>query len=85
MYEVIENVFFANHYIHLLCDSVNVNSASNHIWFVMFILTISDLFETELFTKYCSVSAATAYYMSNEHPACSAKQARAEFEKYFRS
>ena len=47
----------------------------------MFILTISDLFDTEIFTKYCSVGVATAYYMYSEHPAYSAKQARAGFEK----
>ena len=33
-------------------------------------------FDTKLFTKYGSVIVATAYYMSNEHPACSRAGAR---------
>ena len=53
------------------------NSASNGIWFVMFRYSVSDPFDTKLFTKYGSVSVATAYAMSNEHPANSDKQARA--------
>ena len=52
------------------------NSASNGIWFVMFRYSVSDPFDTKLFTKYGSVSVATAYAMSNEHPANSDKQAR---------
>ena len=57
------------------------NSASNGICFVMFRLLVSGPFDTKLFTKYGSLSVATAYYMSNEHPACSVKQAHAGLKK----
>ena len=41
------------------------NSVSNDIWFVLFRLLVLDPFDTKLFTKYGSVSVATAYYVSN--------------------
>ena len=54
------------------------NSASNDVWVVMFRFLVSDPFDTKLFTKYGSFSVATAYYMSNEHPACAASSRRVQ-------